>query len=199
MSLLPLPLLGSMVTLEPMARSHVAPLAAAGLHPELWRLQPRAISSVEDMQGYVDLALDEQERGTSLPFVVAWRATGAVIGSTRFMDIALSHRRLEVGATWYTPSFQRSGANAEAKLLMLTHAFDVLDVQKVVLKTEALNTQSRTAIRSLGAVEEGTFRKHFISDEGRSRDMVYFSILDSEWPDVRERIQAKISRFQSPV
>ena len=113
------------------------------------------------------LALQEQQAGASLPFIIVKRASGQVIGSTRFMDIAPEHRRLEIGASWLTSTHQRTGANLEAKLLLLTHAFDVLRMQKVVLKTETLNTQSRAAILGLGAVEEGTFRRQLLADDGR--------------------------------
>jgi RimJ/RimL family protein N-acetyltransferase len=117
-----------------------------------------------------------------------------VIGATRYMDIAPAHRRLEIGATWYAPSAHRTGANVESKMLLLAHAFDVLRMQKVVFKTERLNAASRTAILALGATEEGTLRRHLLSDAGRPRDMVYFSILDDEWPQVRERLQARLDR-----
>jgi len=193
----PLSLHGSIVSLEPLTLAHVPALARVGLEPELWRLQPRAIESAADMHDYVAQALTEQECGVSLPFVIVRRSDQAVIGSTRFMDIALAHRRLEIGATWLTSSAQRSGANAEAKLLLLAHAFDALRMQKVVLKTETLNSQSRTAILALGAKEEGVFRKHLISETGRSRDMVYFSILDSEWPGVRSRLEERLARHSS--
>jgi RimJ/RimL family protein N-acetyltransferase len=189
---------GARVRLEPLSPEHVPGLAAAGLHPDLWRLQPKAIDTEAAMQDYVARALDEQARGGSLPFAVVDVAGGAVIGSTRFMDIAPAHRRMEIGATWYTPSFQRTGANVESKLLLLTHAFESLGAQKVVFKTEAINTQSRQAILALGAVEEGTLRRHLIAENGRRRDMVYFSILDDEWPGVKTRLRARLDRATPP-
>ena len=185
---------GSLVRLEPLVRSHATQLSQVGLHGELWRLQPKAINTPAEMQAYVDQALEDQLRGASLPFVIVSLADRTIIGSTRFMDIALQHRRLEIGATWIAPAHQRTGANVEAKLLLLTHAFDVLGMQKVVLKTEALNAQSRTAILAIGAVEEGIFRKHLIAESGRARDMVYFSILSAEWHEVRSRLQARLKR-----
>ena len=188
---------GSLVSLEPLTTLHLPELAAIGLHPELWRLQPRAILSVADMRDYIDQALADHARGVSLPFVIVRREDRAVLGSTRFMDVALEHRRLEIGATWLTPMAQRTGANVEAKLLLLTHAFETMGMQRVVLKTEALNVQSRTAILALGAVEEGTFRRHLIAESGRMRDMTYFSILDDEWPDVRARLRARLQRRAS--
>jgi RimJ/RimL family protein N-acetyltransferase len=189
---------GSLVSLEPLTTSCLPELAAIGLCPELWRLQPRAIRSVADMRDYIDQALADHARGVSLPFVIVRRADQAVLGSTRFMDIALEHRRLEIGATWLTPTAQRTGANVEAKLLLLSHAFEAMSVQRVVLKTEALNIQSRTAILALGAMEEGTFRRHLIAENGRMRDMMYFSILDTEWPEVRERLRAKLAQYATP-
>lgn len=194
MPLVPVSLHGSIVSLEPLTRARLAELASVGLDPELWRLQPRAIESVADMEQYIEQALAEEARGASLPFVIVRRADQAVIGSTRFMDIAPAHRRLEIGATWLARTAQRSGANVEAKLLLLRHAFETVGVQKVVFKTEALNTQSRTAILALGASEEGTFRRHLIAENGRMRDMVYFSILDSEWPAVRSHLQTRLAR-----
>lgn len=190
----PVSLHGSLVSLEPLTISSVPALAAVGLHPELWRLQPRVIVSVADMREYVEQALADHARGVSLPFVIVRREDRAVLGSTRFMEIAPEHRRLEIGATWLTPAAQRTGVNVEAKLLLLSHAFESMGMQRVVLKTEATNTQSRTAILALGAVEEGTFRRHLIAENGRMRDMTYFSILDSEWPSVRERLRARLAQ-----
>ena len=195
MPLAPVTLNGSIVTLEPLTTAHTEALATVGLHPELWRLQPRVIATLADMRAYVELALEEQAQGKSLPFAVMHRASGSVVGSTRFMDIAPAHRRLEIGATWYTPRFQRTGVNVEAKLLLLTHAFERLDVQKVVFKTETLNHRSRTAILALGAKEEGTFARQLIADDGRPRDMVYFAIFDDMWPDVRRHLRQRLDRF----
>ena len=193
----PVTLRGELVVLEPLRSVHAEPLAQVGLHPELWELQPRLITSLNDMRAYVDLALVEQAQGLSLPFAVVHRTSGTVVGSTRFMDIALTHRRLEIGATWYTPRFQRTGVNVEAKLLLLTHAFDKLGVQKVVLKTEVKNQQSRTAILALGAREEATFARHLIADNGRLRDMVYYAIFDDMWPGVRRHLRARLDRYRA--
>lgn len=192
--LAPVSLHGSLVSLEPLTTSCLPELAAIGLHPELWRLQPREILTVEDMRDYIDQAVADHARGVSLPFIIVRREDRAALGSTRLMDIALEHRRVEIGATWLTPAAQRTGANVEAKLLLLTHAFETMGMQRVVLKTEALNIQSRTAILALGAVEEGTFRRHLIAENGRLRDMTYFSILDTEWPDVQARLRARLAQ-----
>ena len=171
--------------LEPLELDHVEALAGVGLESELWRWQPAAITTVDEMRAYVLSALEQQRQGTGLPFVIVERASGRVIGSTRYFEIAPAHRRLEIGATWLTSSHQRTGANTEAKLLLLTHAFETLRTLRVVFKTEALNERSRQAILRLGAVEEGTFRQHLLAASGRPRDMVYFAILEDEWPAVK--------------
>jgi N-acetyltransferase len=189
----PLSLVGSSIRLVPLTIDHVPALAAAGLHPELWRLQPSPIDTVEDMRTYVLAALADQARGVSLPFVITDKASNEVIGSTRYMEIAPQHRRLEIGATWLAPAHQRSAANTEAKLLLLAHAFETLQMLRVVFKTEVLNEQSRRALDRIGAVEEGIFRKHLLAANGRARDMVYFSILEDEWPSVKQRLQARLA------
>ncbi|MGQ2978720.1 MAG: GNAT family N-acetyltransferase [Polaromonas sp.] len=192
MTLAAVTLSGSHIRLEPLRLDHVPALARAGLFPELWRLQPTPINNERDMHSYVAAALDDQQRGQSLPFAIVRQGDGEVIGSTRYMDIALPHRRLEIGATWLSPACQRSGANTEAKLLLLTHAFESLKLIRVVFKTEVLNDQSRQALARIGAVEEGIFRQHLLAASGRRRDMVYFSILDSEWPAVKARLLARL-------
>jgi N-acetyltransferase len=191
-SLTPVTLSGTHVRLEPLSLAQVPALARAGLFAELWRLQPLPIASEADMFAYVSAALDEQQRGLGLPFAIVRQDNGEVIGSTRYMDIALPHRRLEIGATWLSPACQRSGANSEAKLLLLTHAFETLKLIRVVFKTEVLNEQSRRALARIGAVEEGIFRQHLIAASGRRRDMVYFSILDSEWPAIKAALLARL-------
>lgn len=193
-ALSPVTLAGTRVRLEPLAQAHVDALARAGLHPELWRLQPAVIATVDDMRRYVEKALDEQARGASLPFVIVEQGSERVIGSTRLMDIALAHRRVEIGATWIAPDRQRTGANTEAKYLLLRHAFETLGLARVVFKTEALNVQSCRAIERIGAVQEGIFRRHLIAESGRARDMVYFAILDDEWPAVKARLEGLMRR-----
>ena len=184
----PLTLRGWLVRLEPMRLHHVDGLTAVGLHPELWRWIPNPVTSRDEMLGYVRTALSELERGVSLPFVTILNSSDRVIGSTRYGNIDLPNRRVEIGWTWITPSYQRTGANSEAKLLLLTHAFETLKLNRVELKTDALNQKSRAAIARLGAVEEGIFRKHLVTASGRIRDTVYFSIIDSEWPAVKARL-----------
>ena len=189
MNIAPVTLQGGVVRLEPLSQGHVPGLVRVGLDPALWRWIPTQVSDAAQMQTWVDKALKEQAAGESLPFAIILCASGEVIGSTRYMNIVRAHRRLEIGSTWLTGAAQRTGANTEAKLLLLTHAFETLQAIRVELKTDALNLKSRTAIARLGATEEGIFRRHVICDSGRVRDTVYFSILDSEWPAVKARLQ----------
>ena len=194
MTVIPVTLAGRHVRLEPLTLEHVDALACVGLDPQLWRLNPTAVTNVEEMRDYVVTALDEQRCGMALPFAVVDQASGQVIGSTRYANIVPEHHRLEIGWTWYAAPYQRTAANTEAKLLLLTHAFEALGAMRVEFKTDALNVRSRTAIARLGAVEEGTFRKHMRTASGRIRDSVYFSIVDTEWPAVKARLTGKLSR-----
>jgi len=190
----PVTLDGGIVRLEPLAARHAEDLARVGLHPELWRLQPEPVETPDDMRRYVERALAGQRDGNCLPFVIVGKDSGQVIGATRYMDIALAHRRLEIGGTWLTPGRQRSGANTEAKFLLLQHTFETIGIMRVVFKTELGNAQSRQAILRIGGIEEGVFRKHLIAQSGRARDMVYFAILDEDWPSVKARLLARLRR-----
>lgn len=187
-------LVGTRVRLEPLTQEHVAPLADVGLEPSLWTWIPSPVATADEMRAYVAAALDEQRRGVSLPFATVERATGRVVGSTRFGNIALEHRRVEIGWTWVGVPWQRTAVNTEAKRLMLAHAFEALACERVELKTDALNARSRAAIRRLGATEEGILRRHMMTRTGRLRDTVYFSILRDEWPAVRDALDARLAR-----
>ena len=186
----PVTLRGRVVRLEPMGIDHVDALARVGLDAELWRWIPSPVRDARDMRAYVETALEERARGASMPFVIVGQAAGEVIGSTRYANIEPVHRRLEIGWTWLTASHQRTGANTEAKLLLLAHAFETLGANRVELKTDALNAKSRAAIARIGAVEEGTFRSHMVIPwQDRVRDTVYFSIIRSEWPRTKARLE----------
>jgi len=190
MVLEPVTLQGSIVRLEPMRADHVDALTLVGLEPEIWRWIPSQVTTREEMQAYVMKALEELQQGVALPFVTIANPSEEVIGSTRYGNIDMANRRLEIGWTWITPAYQRTAVNTEAKLLLLMHAFESLKVNRVELKTDALNYKSRAAITRLGAVEEGVFRKHIVTATGRVRDTVYFSIIDTEWPAVKARLSA---------
>ena len=190
----PVVLEGRHVRLEPLTQAHHAALCAIGLDPELWELIPYRVGTPEDMAAYIQTALNFQAAGSALPFATVHAPSGQVIGSTRFMNIDMANRRVEIGATWIAQPWRRTAVNTEAKYLMLRHAFETLGCIRVELKTDALNQRSRNAIRRIGATEEGTLRQHMVTWNGRLRDSVYFSILDSEWPWVKQDLEQKLTR-----
>lgn len=194
MNVQPIVLEGQFVRLEPMRSEHVDALWRAGDHESLWRLIPTQVESRDDMRKYVESALVDQSRGIALPFVTVERSSDEVVGSTRFGNIDVGNRRAEIGWTWITPDRQRTVINSEAKLLMLTHAFETWKCIRVELKTDFLNERSRNAILRIGAKEEGVFRNHVICDTGRFRDSVYFSIIETEWESVKSNITSKINK-----
>jgi len=192
--ILPVTLEGRHVRLEPLAQTHLAALCAVGLDPGLWELIPYRVTSPEEMAAYIQTALHAQTGGSALPFATVHAPTGQVIGSTRYMNIDEANRRLEIGATWIAAPWRRTAVNTEAKYLMLRRAFETLGCIRVELKTDSLNQRSRNAILRIGATEEGTLRQHIITWSGRLRDSVYFSILDSEWPRVKQDLEKKLAR-----
>lgn len=193
----PVTLEGRHVRLEPLAKGHLAGLAEVGLDEELWRWIPTAVRTREEMAAYIETALQEQERGVSLPFAILEKATGRAIGSTRYGNIDRTHHRVEIGWTWVAREWQRTAMNTEAKYLLLRHAFESLGCMRVELKTDSLNEKSRAAILRIGAKEEGIFRNHMVTASGRIRHSAYYSIIDSEWPAVKARLEAKLSSRQS--
>ena len=187
----PVTLEAPVVRLEPIRREHEQLFwDVAGNHLEqIFRWIPYPMRTAEDFRQLVDKALAEQDRGESVVFATVERSSGRVVGSTRFMNIDRANRRVEIGSTWIAPAWQRTAINTEAKYLMLRHAFEVWGSIRVELKTDALNQKSRNAILRIGAKEEGTLRRHLVTWTGRVRDTVYFSILDSEWPQVKEGLK----------
>ena len=189
----PVTLQGKRVRLEPLSlERHLEGLAEIGLDPDLWRWTLNVVESKDDLRLYLETALSEQSEGRSLPFATIDLASGTIAGCTRFGNIELKHRRVEIGWTWVGRAFQRTCMNTEAKYLMLCHAFETWNCRRVELKTSATNQRSRAAILRIGATEEGILRKHAISDLGVSRDTVYHSIIEEEWPRVKARLQAMI-------
>lgn len=189
---MPLTLEGSVVRLEPIRHEHAElfwEVAKDDLE-KIFRWIPYSVKAPEDFQRLIEKAFDEQERGESVVFATVERSSGRVIGSTRFMNIDRTNRRVEIGSTWIAPEWQRTPVNTEAKYLMLRHAFETWECMRVELKTDALNQKSRNAILRIGAKEEGTLRRHLITWTGRVRDTVYFSILDNEWPEVKLKLEA---------
>jgi RimJ/RimL family protein N-acetyltransferase len=190
----PITLQGSVVRLEPIRREHAEifwEIAKDSLD-NIFQWIPYRMQTREDFQNLVEKIFDEQKRGESVAFATVEQGSGQVIGSTRFMNIDRVNRRVEIGSTWIVPAWQRTAVNSEAKFLMLRQAFEVWQCMRVELKTDALNQRSRNAILRLGAKEEGTLRKHLITWTGRVRDTVYFSILDTEWPEVKSALEQKL-------
>jgi RimJ/RimL family protein N-acetyltransferase len=192
MAIAPVILEGRYVRLEPLTVEHTTGLADIGLDEDLWRWIPRPVRTLEEMSAYVQTALGEGTSGSALPFALIDKASGRIIGSTRYGNIDRVHHRVEIGWTWVARQWQRSAVNTEMKYLLLRHAFETLKCIRVELKTDSLNVRSRAAILRIGAREEGTFRNHMITASGRIRHTVYFSILDSEWLDVKTRLESKL-------
>ena len=190
----PVTLEGSRVRLEPLGMGHLGDLERAGGDPSIWRWLPSDHSRPGTMRAFVREALGLRDLGLALPFATVDLASGRAVGSTRYHYIEMHHRRLEIGFTWITPSFQRTHVNTESKLLLLGHAFDALGCRRVELKVDSENTRSRDAVLRLGAREEGLFRKHMLYPDGRNRDSVYFALLDEEWPGARARLVERLAR-----
>jgi RimJ/RimL family protein N-acetyltransferase len=190
----PVVLENDIVRLEPLRTDHIAALCKVGLDPELWRWIPYRAETPADMAAMVEKALRNQTTGTDLPFVTMDRPSGKVAGWTRFMNIDVPNRRVEIGSTFLAPAWQRTPLNTSAKYLMLRHAFEVWKCMRVEFKTDVLNEKSRNAILRIGAKQEGIFRQHIVTWSGRLRDSVYFSIIDKEWPDVKSKLEERMDR-----
>jgi RimJ/RimL family protein N-acetyltransferase len=190
----PVMLTGRVVRLEPLGAGHAAGLLAAGHHDDLWRVtvQPPLVSP-EAVSRYLEHAAAQAARGDEVPFAVVSCDTGAVLGSTRWMDIARPHRRVEIGGTWLAPAAQRTLANTEAKYLQMVQLFEVLGAVRVQFKTDLRNTQSQRALEKLGAIREGVLRRHMVVRDGFVRDSVYYGITDVDWPGVKRRLQERLA------
>lgn len=193
MEVLPVTLTGRVVRLEPLAEAHVPDLTLAGQDESIWRYLIYGMLRTEaQMRALVRDLLDRQAHGTDVPFAVIHLETDRAIGSTRYMEIRPHHRGLEIGGTWYAPAYQRTAVNTECKYLLLRHAFEKLGCIRVQFKADARNERSLRAIERIGAIKEGILRQHMIVLDGYRRDSVYYSILDSEWPGVKVRLEEKL-------
>ncbi len=192
----PVSIEGKHVRLEPLRPEHATLLweIAKDHLDDLFRWIPYRLQTLNDFQALNRHILEEQERVVSVPFVTVERGSNAIVGTTRYMNMDLANRKVEIGSTWIAPKWQRTVINTEAKYLMLRHAFESWKCLRVELKTDAMNQRSRNAILRLGAKEEGTLRKHMLTWSGRQRDSVYFSILDTEWPQVKAEMDRKLQR-----
>lgn len=194
MPVAPVTLEGHVVRLEPLARSHLEGLVETCADPAVWTYMPLDGSSPEGLARIVELALAAQAAGAELPFTTVERASGRLVGGTRYLAIDRTNHRLEIGYTFIARPWQRTAVNTEAKLLMLEHAFERLRANRVEFKTDSLNEPSRAAILRLGARFEGVFRNHLITRFGRLRHSAYYSIIVEEWPVVRRTLEERLSR-----
>ena len=186
----PVTLTGRNVCLEPLSEAHVPDLAVAGNNEDIWRyMLYGTIRTDDDMRRWVEDILSRQRGGTDLPFAVIHLESGRAIGATRYLDIRPEHRGLEIGGTWYAAAYQRTAVNTECKYLLLRHAFETLGCIRVQFKTDQRNVRSQRALERIGAVQEGILRNHMLLEDGAIRHSVYYSIIDSEWPAVKARLE----------
>jgi RimJ/RimL family protein N-acetyltransferase len=196
----PVTLEGKVVRLESLSEAHIPALAVAGIDESIWKFMLYAnLTSEESMAAWVRDLLERQKAGTDLPFAVIHLESGRVAGATRYLEMRPPHRSLEIGGTWYKPEFQQTAVNTECKYLLLKYAFEQLNCVRVQFKADSRNERSIHAIERLGAVWEGVLRSHYIMQDGRLRDSVYFSILDREWPRVKSRLEAKLAEKKASV
>jgi N-acetyltransferase len=187
---------GKYVRLEPLEEQHVSGLAEIGAGQDFWGFMLYGDMKTEtDMRNWVLDILEREKKGGDLPFAVIHLESGRVAGATRYLNIMPKDRGLEVGGTWYGKEFQRTAVNTECKYLLLTHAFEMLNVIRVQVKTDSLNIRSQAAIERIGAVKEGVLRNHMILPDGRIRHSVFYSILDSEWGEVKKRLEETLAKY----
>jgi RimJ/RimL family protein N-acetyltransferase len=196
MEVKPVTLQGKYVRLEPMTEAHVPGLAELGIGQPFWDFMVYGkINSVDDMRNWVRDVLGRAQKGTDLPFVAIHLESGRVAGATRYLNIMPNDRGLEIGGTWYGSEFQRTAVNTECKYLLFSHAFEILGCIRVQLKTDSRNERSQKAIERIGAVKEGVLRNHMILPDGHYRHSVYYSVLDTEWPDVKKRLEEMMEKY----
>lgn len=172
----------------PLRMEHFEALLEVARDPLLWELAPNPPHSDKDILNYLEEALREKSNGISIPFVILDNRTNEIAGSTRYSNLSPAHKRLEIGWTWIGQKFQKTGLNRAVKFELLKYGFESLNLNRIELKTDALNSKSRNAMKKMGATEEGTWRHHMITASGRLRDTVYFSILADEWPEIKARV-----------
>ena len=193
----PVRLEGHGVALEPLAREHHDGLVAAASDGRLWELWFTSVPEPEQTHAYISGALAGQQAGTMLPWAVRELTTGAIVGSTRYHDIVPSADRVEIGWTWYAKRMQRSHVNTACKLLLFAHAFEALGCKVVGLRTDNFNFRSQRAIEALGAKKDGVIRHHWPRRDGTVRDTVMYSVLATEWPDVKRHLQLRMRKHEA--
>ncbi|MBF0034386.1 GNAT family N-acetyltransferase [Citrobacter freundii] len=187
---------GSLVTLRPLLKTDTQLLIDAAQDGELWSLPFTVVPSADTADSYIQKALKGQAEGTVMPFAVTLSSDQRVIGSTRFWKIDRENRKLEIGHTWYSQSWQKTAANTESKLLLLRYAFEQLKCVRVQFTTDVLNERSQAAILRIGAVQEGIIRNERIMPDGRKRTSIRYSIIDDEWPQVRTNLEHRLSSYR---
>lgn len=187
-------LTGDHIELWPLQPEHREAMLSAAADGELWNLKVTAVPNASTIDNYIATAVAGRDAGSMLPFVIVQRASGRIVGSTRYWKIDRVNRKMEIGHTWLSQSVQRSGVNTEAKYLLLSYAFDVLQAVRVQFTTDELNDKSRAAILRIGAKQEGIVRHERIMPDGRKRNSVRFSIIDDEWSEVKAGLEALLRR-----
>ena len=190
---------GPRLRLEPLTKAHLSELEKIAFDERIWRYMLTSVKTPDDLRRWMDSALQAKAAGGVMPWVTVLKAENRVIGSTRFLDLDLNHRTLEIGHTWLAPDYHGAGLNPEAKLLQLTYAFEELRMNRVALKTHHENLQSQAAMRKMGAIEEGTFRNHYVMPDGSQRHSVWFSIISEDWPQVKSRLEERLHRERTPA
>jgi RimJ/RimL family protein N-acetyltransferase len=194
MDIHPVILQGKFIRLEPLSVDHVPGLAVVGKDESIWEFMLYGLLTDDaHMSQWVEEMLRRQSRGTDLPFAVILQSNGKVIGATRYIEIRPADRGVEIGGTWFGVEYQRTAANTESKYLLLKHAFETLGCIRVQFKTDLRNERSQRAIERLGAVKEGVFRNHLVLPDGTIRDSVFYSIIDTEWPAVKAKLEQKLA------
>ena len=187
----PAPLAGKLVTLEPLSEDHYPELLALAGESAIWRFLTSRPSTPDRMRAYLDSLMNDYRAGTALPFVVRRQPAGAIAGLTRFKSLSREHRKAMVGS-WYAPEAWGTGCNTEGKLLLLAYGFEQLGCLRIEFQVDSRNRRSVEALARMGAVEEGTLRSYIITLDGHRRDSIVFSVLDTEWPAVKARLQARL-------
>jgi N-acetyltransferase len=190
---------GASLRLEPLSKDHLPELEKIAFDERIWRYMLTSVKAPDDLRNWMDSALQTKATGTSMPWATVLKAENRVIGSTRFLDLDLTHKTVEIGHTWLAPKYHSAGLNPEAKLLQLTYAFEELKLNRVALKTHHENLQSQAAMRKMGAIQEGIFRNHYIMPDGSQRHSVWFSIIREDWPQVKSRLEARLQRERTPA
>jgi RimJ/RimL family protein N-acetyltransferase len=188
----PVTLEGTIVRLEPLSLEHLADLADVAFDGDLWRWTMVQPTNRDELRAWLEAAVAAKEAGTEMPFATIDRASGRAVGSSRFMSIVPEHRRLEIGWTWVDLAHQRTGANREAKLLQMTHAFETLAANRVEFKTDSLNEKANPGLLGIGATFEGTFRNHMVMPGGRLRHSNYYAVVREDWPRVKAELESRI-------